>query len=115
MHEYSIVLALLDQVKLHAETHGAISVERIRLRVGEQSGVEIELLETAYEMARIGTLCEGAEIEMISAPLCWQCPICKMEIPRGEILRCVRCEQPARMIGGDEILLEQLEMEIPDV
>ena len=54
-------------------------------------------------------------IELISSPVRWQCPICKMEIQQGEILRCVLCEEPARMIEGDEIILEQLEMEIPDV
>ncbi len=115
MHEYSIVLALLDQVKAQAEAHSAVSIERIRLRVGEQSGVEIALLETAYELARTGTLCESAEIELLPSPVQWQCPLCEMPIPRGEVLRCVRCEQPARMIAGDEIMLEQLEMEIPDV
>lgn len=113
MHEYSIVLALLDQVREQAEAHDAISVERIRLRVGEQSGVEIELLETAYDLAKTGTLCEKAEIELIYSSVRWQCPVCQMDISKGSVLRCTLCDEPARMIEGDEILLEQLEMEIP--
>ena len=40
MHEYSLVLALLDQVAQQARSHGAIAVDKVYLRVGDESGVE---------------------------------------------------------------------------
>jgi hypothetical protein len=29
------------------------------------------------------------------------------------VLRCASCAVPARLVSGDEILLEQIEMEVP--
>jgi hypothetical protein len=34
-------------------------------------------------------------------------------IPPGSVLRC--CDSPARLAAGDDILLERIEMEVPDV
>ena len=48
MHEYSIVAALLDRVDREARAHGAERVQRLHLRIGELSGVEVELLRTAW-------------------------------------------------------------------
>ena len=111
MHEYSIVQALLDRVAVEARTHDAISVHRIRVQLGEQSGVEADLLEAAFEMARIRTLCENATLEIVPVAAKWECRTCGAEISRGQILRCSLCQAPARMVSGDEIVLEQIEME----
>ena len=43
MHEYSIVQALLDRVAAEARSHGAVAVHRIRVQIGEASGVESDL------------------------------------------------------------------------
>ena len=52
MHEYSIVSALLDQVEAQARRHPEALVLCIRVRVGELSGVDGELLRTAWSLAR---------------------------------------------------------------
>jgi hydrogenase nickel incorporation protein HypA/HybF len=52
MHEYSIVQSLFDRIDEQAEAHGAQSVTRVRLRIGSLSGVEVELLESAYDLFR---------------------------------------------------------------
>src|SRR5213078_4300617 len=57
MHEYSIVQALFDQIGDMARGHGAIAVRRVRVRVGEIAGVDVELLRTAYDLFRVNTLC----------------------------------------------------------
>lgn len=111
MHEYSIVQALLDRVEAEARAHSATSVQRIRVQIGEQSGVESDLLEAAFEMARIRTVCAGASLEIVPVAAKWACPVCQADIPTGEILRCRLCQTPARMVSGDEIVLERIEME----
>jgi hydrogenase nickel incorporation protein HypA/HybF len=111
MHEYSIVQALLDRVASEARTHSAIAVHRIRVQIGEASGVEPDLLETAFELARTRTLCESAELEIVAVAAKWECGSCGAEIAAGQILRCRLCEQPARLVQGDEIVLERIEME----
>lgn len=112
MHEYSIVRALLDRVHASARDHGATAVHRLRVRVGELSGVEPELLSSAYELVRGNGLCAGAELELVSAPARWSCPGCGRDIDRGAALSCPECALPARLEGGDEILLERIEMEV---
>lgn len=111
MHEYSIVQALLDRVAAEARAHSAIAVHRIRVQIGEASGVEPDLLETAFELARTRTLCEAADLEIVTVPARWECGNCGAEIAPGQILRCLLCEQPARMVQGDEIVLQRIEME----
>jgi hydrogenase nickel incorporation protein HypA/HybF len=113
MHEYSIVQSLFDRIDEQAEAHGAQSVTRVRLRIGSLSGVEVELLESAYDLFRRGTVCENAELEVVFVEAVWGCRLCKESIPAGGALRCARCNQPARLLEGDEIILDQLELEVP--
>jgi hydrogenase nickel incorporation protein HypA/HybF len=113
MHEYSIVQALLERVASEARARNAIAVRRLSVKIGELSGVEASLLKSAYELFREGTLCDGAPLEIEAIPVRWDCPECGRAIARGEILRCPACAAPARLAGGDEILLQQIEMEVP--
>jgi hydrogenase nickel incorporation protein HypA/HybF len=113
MHEYSIIQALMGRVEAEARAHGASSVVRLEVRIGELSGVEPELLSSAYSMWRVGTICAAARLEIQRVPAAWSCPECQEPIPKGETLRCARCEVPARLRQGDEIFLDRIEMEVP--
>lgn len=112
MHEYSIVEALLRRVEAEARIRKATSVGRIRVALGELSGVDPELLSTAYEIFRGRTICEGAEMEIRAVPAVWVCSSCGEPIPPGSVLRCPVCQDAARLASGDEIVLEQIEMEV---
>jgi hydrogenase nickel incorporation protein HypA/HybF len=113
MHEYSIVQALLEQAAAEARRHGARSVHRLTVTVGELSGVEATLLATAYETFREGTVCAGAPLEIRAVKARWQCPWCERTLERGAVLECPRCARPARLTDGDDIVLETLELEVP--
>jgi len=112
VHEYSIVQALLGQVERHARDHGASAVHRLHVSIGELSGVEVELLETAYDTFRERSICAAAELEIHPVAAEWSCPGCAREIPRGTALRCSDCGLPARLTRGDEIVLDRIEMEV---
>ena len=113
MHEYSIVQALIERVNAEACARGATSVHRLTVRIGELSGVEVELLSTAYDTFRQRTVCEGAELDLEIVPACWACPDCGGTIARGAVLTCPSCAMPARLVQGDEIVLDRIEMEVP--
>jgi hydrogenase nickel insertion protein HypA len=115
VHEYSIVQALLEQVGRHAREHGARRIERLHVRIGELSGVEVPLLTEAYAAFRERTICEGADLEIHAVEARWRCPGCDRSIRRGVVLRCPDCARPARLVEGDEIVLERIEMEVRDV
>ena len=113
MHEYSIVQALIERVEAEVRARRATSVHRLSVRIGELSGVEVELLATAYETFRERTICERAELDLQVVPARWECPGCGDGIGRGSVLTCASCAVPARLVQGDEIMLDRIEMEVP--
>jgi hydrogenase nickel incorporation protein HypA/HybF len=112
MHEYSLVLSLIERVEAEALAHQAKSIKRVTVKVGELSGVEPELLASAFEIARTGTRCEHAEIRVLRTPADWQCPQCQTPIDSKLGLQCLVCGTAGRLVGGDEILFEQMEIEV---
>ena len=113
MHEYSIVQALMQRVLAEANARGAIAVHRLSVAIGELVGVEPELLASAYTLVKDNGLCDGSALDIHRVPARWACRDCGIEVARGEILRCPACSAPARLLSGDEILLERIEMEVP--
>ncbi len=113
MHEYSIVQALFDQIGDAARSRGAVAVRRVRVQIGEIAGVDVELLRTAYDLFRVRTLCDAAPIDIESVAARWTCPDGHGDIERGCPLVCPSCARPARLAAGDEIILTQLELEVP--
>lgn len=114
MHEYSLVQALVERVEAEAARRGALAVHRLTVRIGELSGVDPELLQTAYDTFREGTLCAAAPLLLERVPATWSCPRCGARIAPGAALRCPACAVPARLDeGGDALMLTQVEMEVP--
>jgi len=76
VHELSLCDDLLSQVVAIAAEHNAESVESITVQIGALSGVEALLLESAFELIKVGTLADEAELILQTAPvivLCSQC------------------------------------------
>jgi len=115
MHEYSIVAALVDRVHEEAVRAGASRVKRLHVQIGDCSGVDVPLLVTAYETFRERTICEQAELVIDAVETRWTCPRCSEPIALGARLRCPACQVPARLTQGAEIVLQRIEMEVPDV
>ena len=113
MHEYSLVQSLMERIQQEAAARHAIAVHRVRLKIGELSGVEAELLDSAFEIVREGTICARAALEILRVPARWECSRCLAPIGAGEVLQCRACGAPARLASGDDIVLDQLEMEVP--
>jgi hydrogenase nickel incorporation protein HypA/HybF len=113
MHEYSLVQAMFEQIEAAACDRQAVAVRRVTLQVGEAAGVDLSLLRTAYETFRERTICADAPLVIQEVPVEWVCPEGHGLIARGRPLSCDTCGQPARLASGDEIVLEQLELEVP--
>ena len=108
MHEYSIVQSLLEVVERHAQARNA-TVKRVVLKLGDASGVDRRHLELAYDTFREHTVCEEAELAIVPVAVRWQCPKCGAEAP----LRCAACAMPAKLVSGDEIVVDHIDMEVP--
>lgn len=112
MHELSVCLALMEQVDRIAREHHARRVDRIVLRVGPLSGVEVPLLERAWPLASVGTGAADAELVIEAAPVRVQCSQCGVESDaQPNRLLCAGCgDYRTRLVSGDEMLLENLEL-----
>lgn len=82
MHEYSLVQSMVDRIGDVMRAHHALSVRRVRVRIGRLAGVDPGLFRTAYDIYRVKTFCEDAPLEIADA-------------------------------AGDELLLDQLDLEVP--
>ena len=112
VHEYSLIQSLVERVEAEAHARAATAVHRLSVRIGEQSGVDVELFRTAYLTFRERTMCERAELDVEVVPVEWACEQCAQRIEPGQPLRCPICRRPARLAAGDEIILDRIEMEV---
>ena len=58
MHEYSIVQSLLESGEEHAKQNEAKEVTQVIIKVGVLSGVEPDLLQTAFDTFKEKTICK---------------------------------------------------------
>ena len=112
MHEYSLVMSLIERVESEAKQRSAKSIRRIRIRVGELSGVEAELLASAFEIAKTGTACESATLDVTREVARWACPQCDAVLDSTIGLRCRACDVAGKLVAGSELLFEQMEIEV---
>jgi len=113
MHEWGIVESLLARVDEEVRARGATRVHRLRVRLGALSGVEPELLASAYEVFRERTVCASALLDVVPGAVRWRCARCDVDVPDGAPLACPRCGGRTALAAGDEIVLERIEMEVP--
>ena len=112
MHEMSICQGLLDQVERIAAEQNASRVDSISLSIGPLAGVEPDLLKRAYEVARLQTVAENAELEIKTGPIVVECRSCgasgEAQVNR---LLCPSCGSwQVNLVRGDELLLLRLEV-----
>ena len=113
MHERSLVKALLRRVEDLAAEHPGSHVVSVRVRIGEFSGVEPELLASAYHDLITDTALRGAALDLEQVPLEAVCEQCgsQFRIERFNF-RCDICGSMELTIrGGEEMLLDSVTME----
>lgn len=113
VHEYSIAAALLRMVERHAREAAAGRVLRVEIRVGGRAGVEVDLLRTAWDASRAQGPCAQAELVVHCVQVRWVCALCRTPVDQDGPLRCPACDVAAVLDGGDELLLERIELERP--
>ena len=113
MHELSVCQGLMRQVEQVAADNNALSVERVLLRVGGLSGVEPSLLQSAFEIARAGTVASEAELEIEEGPIVVKCQECgARSAAQANRLLCQYCgEWRVNVVEGEELLLLSVEIE----
>ncbi|HEX4154037.1 MAG TPA: hydrogenase maturation nickel metallochaperone HypA [Acidobacteriaceae bacterium] len=97
MHELSIALSMMEQIEEEAEKHGGGTVETVHVRIGVLSGVDVQALRFAYELASEGTPLAGSHLEIESIGLLVYCPHCgSTHTPDPQHILCPRCITQSR-------------------
>jgi len=115
MHEASLVQALFDQIAHHLRAHPGAQVRSVHVVVGRLAGVEPELFRSAFDLLKPAGPAPEAELALREEAERWTCPLCGGSAAPGSRLRCPDCDVPVRLTGGGDVLLERLELEVPDV
>lgn len=110
MHEYSLVQSLLKQVSEIAAANGGGDVEWVRLEVGQFAGVEIELLQIAFQELAPKALGLPVELLVIPIPLQVKCKDCDAISEMNDFhFSCKACgSERTWIISGEEIRLIDL-------
>lgn len=116
MHELSLCQDVIDQVTALAAKHRARSVASVTVRIGVLSGVEPLLLESAFTIARTGTVADQARFVTSLIPTRVHCRACGLDSETGpNRLRCPACGSgDTELMSGDELTLASVELMVDD-
>jgi hydrogenase nickel incorporation protein HypA/HybF len=107
-----LIQSLVERVEAEAAARSASAVHRLRVRIGEHAGVDVDLFKTAYLTFRERTVCANAALDVEMVAVEWACATCGRHIEPGRALQCPDCLTPARLVAGDEIILDRIELEV---
>ena len=112
MHELAICQGLLSEIGRVAAAHGADELTKIVIAIGPLSGVEPQLLERAFSVARVGTVAHRASLQIETSPVTVWCKTCEIETKvASNALLCGTCGTwQVQLKSGDELLLKRLEL-----
>jgi len=112
MHEYSIVQSLLDSCEENAKANNSSQVIKVVVKIGVMSGVEPDLLQTAFDTFKENTICESAEFHINIQPVVISCHACnKKSILEKHEYCCPSCKgTELDVVDGEDMYLMQLEL-----
>ena len=113
MHELSLVASVFEVLEVEARKHGAARVLSVVLRVGIMAGAVPDLLESAFDAYKKGTIADGARLEIVVVPVKVRCPDCGGEAVRDDAdFSCAACgSRRVEIVEGRELVVEKIELE----
>jgi hydrogenase nickel insertion protein HypA len=112
LHEYSVVQVLLNQCEEVATENEATNITKVICKIGVMSGIEVHLLQVAFDTFKEGTMCDGAEFILNEQKLKLECRDCEYIYEEDEIRYfCQKCESlNVKVIDGEDMYLMSVEM-----
>ena len=113
MHEYSVVQSLLESCEEHARKNDAKKVIKVVIKIGVLSGVEPDLLQTAFDTFKEKTVCHDALFIINVQKIVIECLDCNTTstLEKHEF-SCPKCQSVnIKVTDGEEMYLMSLELE----
>lgn len=108
MHELAITESIVAAVR---ERLGDTRVRRLRLEVGQLSGVVPDALRFCFELATDGTPLQGARLEIDSPSGHGRCRSCGASFTTSELIAMCECGSvDVEITGGRQLLIKDVEV-----
>ncbi len=109
MHEFGLCESFVDAIVRRAAGR---QISGVRVRIGALHRVDEQAFAQAFGFVMIGTVAEGATVEVVTTPALLDCPACGVETESDELLpACPACGGPSvRLAGGNELVLESIRL-----
>ena len=111
MHELAVAQNIVSIIETEAKKEKFRRVLKIRLSIGEYSGVVPACIEEMFPFAASGTVAEGATLTSAVIPAAIRCADCGYEGPPQKA-QCPACGGSGfKLIAGREFFVDSIEVE----
>jgi hydrogenase nickel incorporation protein HypA/HybF len=109
----AIASRILDAIVSQAGAEGAHRITRLRMQVGQASGVSAEALAFAVQALAPGTCAEGITLDIETVELVMRCRDCGEQCTTGSpIFACPACGgRAADIVSGRELRLLDMDVD----
>jgi hydrogenase nickel incorporation protein HypA/HybF len=113
MHELAITQSMFELVMEHAKKANARKVSKIKLNIGEMTGVVGDCVQFYFGFLSQGTPAEGASISFNMIPPRARCRNCGNTFELKELdFSCPACGRNGlEIVSGKELFVESIEVE----
>lgn len=113
MHEMAIAQSVFDIAFGEASKHGAAKIRKIKLSIGEFSGVVKDALDFAFKVLKRDTPAADAEIEIEIIKLTAICDLCgEVECKLNDLkFTCNECGRQLVITGGREMKVDYIDLD----
>lgn len=113
MHEYPITEQIIKIAEKHCREAGAQSVRTVKLVIGDYSGYVGDSVQMYFDIISEGTLCQGAEVEIVHVKPKLKCPACGAVFEKKLMsFACPECDTDGEPTDiGKEFYIESIEVE----
>ena len=112
MHEMSLMEEMLRIIEESAKAQGYTRVRTVILEIGKLAGVEVEALRFAFDAVTVGSITEGATLEIEEPQGLGWCLECEQESPIETLYDpCPLCGTvPLNITGGTQMRVKALDV-----
>ena len=116
MHEFSIVMGMVDEITRIAGENNALKVTSLNLKIGRKSGIVIDSMKFAFDAVKLEyPLLSSAELLIEEIPLIYECNDCENKFNTDDIFfsPCPYCKSfNLKLLSGEEVDIAKMELEV---
>jgi len=116
VHEVSVALAMVDELRKIAESNNANKIVSVRLKIGRMSGIVTDSLKFAFDAVKLEHLfLSTAELVIEEVPLVYRCNECSRSFETDTLYfpSCPDCDSyNLTVLSGEEQHIQKVELEV---